>query len=244
MGPFRIVRRIMKRRHACRLLILGLALLASCVNPEEAFREAESIDTIEAYESFLDRFPNTPLSAKARARAAAIAYRNASAENSEEAYEEFVRSYPDSEQAQLARDLAETVAYDALIENFSEEAVERFMAKYPDSERALLRQLDRAVVKNVRMVVGIGDCIEVDLDGEPVLFSMDHALAEKTGTIIVRDDRRYRVGRLRGKEVRILYEMDKRVMKGGQHGPDREYYVAVEVERLNPDPEPPLTGSP
>ncbi len=93
----------------CLLLLIG-----GCSREQQDWRSAEAADTIESYEQFIQRHPDSELTTQARSRVAQLGEerdweRAASADNVD-AYRQFLEDHPNGKWAQEAR---------IRIENFS-----------------------------------------------------------------------------------------------------------------------------
>jgi len=91
------------------LAIAGLAvvLLAGCSRVKDDWRAAQSADTNEAYQDFLQQHPDSEYAVQAQARVKQLAedrdWQQAAATDTPEAYEQFVAQHADSKWAQEAR---------------------------------------------------------------------------------------------------------------------------------------------
>jgi hypothetical protein len=72
------------------LAIFSLLLLASCSNPEKEFKKAETTGTQQAYEQFVQRFPDSQFSDLARQRIDDLAFASAKTATSSEALKSYL----------------------------------------------------------------------------------------------------------------------------------------------------------
>ncbi|HKK11823.1 MAG TPA: outer membrane protein assembly factor BamD, partial [Flavobacteriaceae bacterium] len=69
------------------------------------FDNAQEVNTIEAYQDFLNKFPVGELSEKAKFSIAEINFKEAKKTNSIEEYKKFIQKYPNSKLSKEASDL-------------------------------------------------------------------------------------------------------------------------------------------
>lgn len=130
-----------------RILFLALTLaLIGCDRQGDAWEEAQQQDTIAAYESFAERYPDSPEAEQARARIEALraeqAWNEALQRNTAEAYREFIEAHPDADVIDEARDRLATLEREtewqdlADSENIAE--LRAFAADHPDTPEAEL----------------------------------------------------------------------------------------------------------
>jgi cell division protein FtsN len=86
---------------------LALMLLAGCSRVKDDWKAAQSADTGEAYQDFLQQHPDSEYAVQAQARLKQLAedrdWQQAAAADKPEAYEQFVAQHADSKWAQEAR---------------------------------------------------------------------------------------------------------------------------------------------
>jgi cell division septation protein DedD len=86
---------------------LALVLLAGCSRAKDDWNAAQSADTGEAYQDFLQQHPDSEYAVQAQARLKQLAedrdWQQAAAADKPEAYEQFVAQHADSKWAQEAR---------------------------------------------------------------------------------------------------------------------------------------------
>jgi hypothetical protein len=86
---------------------LAVVLLAGCSRVKDDWRAAQSADTNEAYQDFLQQHPDSEYAVQAQARLKQLAedrdWQQAAAADTLEAYEQFVAQHADSKWAQEAR---------------------------------------------------------------------------------------------------------------------------------------------
>ncbi|HKL51192.1 MAG TPA: SPOR domain-containing protein [Wenzhouxiangellaceae bacterium] len=132
-----------------RILGLFLALvLVGCDQQGAAWEEAQQEDTIAAYETFVERYPESSQADQAQARIdklrAERAWTDARQRNTAEAYREFIETHPDAEAADDARERLNTLEretqWQALSDSEDIDALQEFASDYPDSPEAEFAQ--------------------------------------------------------------------------------------------------------
>lgn len=82
-------------------------LLAACSREASDWRSAQGTDTIEAYERFIEQYPQSEFAAQARERTRQLAeerdWQVATGADTAEAYQQFLSQYPEGKWAQEAR---------------------------------------------------------------------------------------------------------------------------------------------
>lgn len=128
-------------------LLLTLALVG-CDRQGADWEEAQQEDTVAAYETFVERYPESPEADQARSRIEKLraeqAWTDARQRNTAEAYREFIEAHPDAGAADEARDRLDTLEREAAWQSLadSEDLAElrAFAAEHPDSDEAELAQ--------------------------------------------------------------------------------------------------------
>ena len=134
-----------------KIRILGLLLalaLVGCDRQGADWEEAQQEDTVAAYETFVERYPESPEADQARSRIETLraeqAWTDARQRNTAEAYREFIEAHPDAAAADEARDRLDTLEREAAWQSLadSEDVAElrAFAADHPDSDEAELAQ--------------------------------------------------------------------------------------------------------
>jgi cell division protein FtsN len=96
--------------------VVVLCLLAACSREKIDWKSAEAADTVEAYDHFLQRHPDSDLATQARARVAQLNedrdWQRATATDTAEAYREFLAQHENGKWAEEARIRVENFALD------------------------------------------------------------------------------------------------------------------------------------
>ena len=128
-----------------RILCLMLALVVvGCDRQGAQWEAAQEEDTISAYESFIERYPETPRAEEARERIDALrmeqAWSEARQRDTIEAYNEFLEAHPDAAVADQARARMEALeraaAWQGLADSEDIEALQAFVEEYSGTAEA------------------------------------------------------------------------------------------------------------
>jgi hypothetical protein len=103
MGKMMITMKLM----ACFILVF-LVLLIGCSSEKSEWEKAQSKNTIEAYETYLSKYPKGKFSMEALAKIEELAFTDAQQKNTIEAYAEYLKKCPQGK-AKLSGDLASVV---------------------------------------------------------------------------------------------------------------------------------------
>jgi outer membrane protein assembly factor BamD (BamD/ComL family) len=109
------------------------ALLTSCNNPEKDFHKAEKADTEQAYNKYIERYPDSPLVETAKRNLARVAYENAKRTNSVAALETFLSRFPSNNLTTNARTDLENLEFQLAVHANTESAWTAFLSKYTNS---------------------------------------------------------------------------------------------------------------
>jgi len=158
----------MKRKsYFSALLVLFILILTTgCSDPKKDWQEAEKLDTIEAYESFLQKHSAGQFADSARQRIEELEWQNATNLGTVEGYETFLEKYPQgelSEKAKLNRDILELIITKIpsfLVYEESEVLImydpsgELISLKYQNDKWEILRSEVREVKRGSVMIIG------------------------------------------------------------------------------------------
>jgi len=84
------------------LLVAAMMICISCASEKKDWDRAQTTQTIEGYEAFLNKHPQSPRSLEAKAQIEQIAFGMANKKSTIEGYQDFLREYPDSALADQA----------------------------------------------------------------------------------------------------------------------------------------------
>lgn len=97
----------MKRATLIALLMVGVAVAAACSRRQQEWEAARRADTVEAYQQFVQSFPEGEFTSQARARMRELEeardWQNAQSAGTAEAYQEFLARHPEGRMADEAR---------------------------------------------------------------------------------------------------------------------------------------------
>ena len=124
-------------------LLCSVVLLSAC-GAGYQWSHASTLNTIDAYQTFLSKYPNDPHAVDAQSRIAKLqdeqAWTTAQIASSIEGYQRYLRSEPNGAHVQLARDEIVTRERDAAWQtaqtNETAQSLQDFIHKYPSSAAA------------------------------------------------------------------------------------------------------------
>lgn len=106
-GQTRRVRGIFSSVRGAGLATVAFALLVACSPEAGDWKNAQSADTVEAYDAFIAKYPQSEFAAQATERTKQLAeerdWQAATAADSADAYQQFLTQYPEGKWAQEAR---------------------------------------------------------------------------------------------------------------------------------------------
>lgn len=117
-------------------VILVLALCLGCVSAQTALQDAHKVDTVEAYDDFLKRFPDDKLSAKARDWREDALYREVSLQNTLEGYKVYLKEYPNGKYAGQIKEEIEKLLWQKAQTNQTAVEYEKYLSLYPEGRYA------------------------------------------------------------------------------------------------------------
>lgn len=121
-----------KGKAKCEKNNLNNKSLQSAVSAIE-FRMAKNVNTVEAYQQFIDNQPVSKETDEAKQLRNALAYRQTVAENTIEAYERFINAYPSAKEADAALFNVHNIAYRNAEAINTEQSYRDYIKKYPFS---------------------------------------------------------------------------------------------------------------
>ncbi|MCU4137430.1 MAG: hypothetical protein MW689_001001 [Thermodesulfobacteria bacterium] len=74
-----------------------MVVLVGCATPKKNWEKAQRLNTIEAYQEFLQKHPNSEFAYEAKRKIEELAWERTKEQNTIEAYQEFIDKYPQSE---------------------------------------------------------------------------------------------------------------------------------------------------
>ena len=118
------------------VLVAFLVLAAGCSSENKHWEEAQAVDTIEAYESFLEQHPEGKFRDQAMVRIASVALDEARLIGTVEAYQRWLELYPDNTLAPEVGAQIQEIDFRGAEEEDTVAAYQAFLAKYPEGEFA------------------------------------------------------------------------------------------------------------
>ena len=114
------------------LVVAAVTFTTGCTTMQRHWKHVESVNTIVAYEQFLQQYPQGRLAHKARTKIERKHLQKVEGINTTEAYEEFLRLYPRGELSNKARAKLEAL----YIEETRKKNYAQFLAQYPQEKLA------------------------------------------------------------------------------------------------------------
>jgi len=150
-------------------LLLCFLVFISCSGEKKDWKNAESENSITAYEDYLKQYPQGKFADEARSRIETIHFEKAETANTIEAYADFLKRYAEGDFADKARSKIEAIYFDQAKAANSIEAYEDFLKRYPEGEvadqaRKMLEEIYPSFsrekvlrIESVSSVVGTGE---------------------------------------------------------------------------------------
>ncbi len=117
-------------------LFLCFLVFISCSSEKKDWKNAESENSITAYEDFLNRYSEGEFTDEARSRIETIYFEKAEAANTIEAFDDFLKRYSEGDFADKARFKIETLYFEKAEAANTIEAFDDFLKRYPEGDFA------------------------------------------------------------------------------------------------------------
>jgi uncharacterized protein YlxP (DUF503 family) len=117
-------------------LLLCLLVSISCSGEKKDWKNAQSENSITAYEDYLKQYPQGEFADEARSQIETIHFEKAETANTIEAYADFLERYPQGELADRVRSTVQGIHFDKAKATNSVESYQDFLDKYPEGEIA------------------------------------------------------------------------------------------------------------
>ncbi len=114
----------------------ALVIEATKRRNSKAFEEAETVNTIASYQTFIDTYSNAVEVKKAKNKRNEIGYSNAKTLNTIESYQGFIDKYPEAREVNQAKLLRDQIAFASAKKINTSKAMQDFLTAYPNSEIA------------------------------------------------------------------------------------------------------------
>ena len=133
------------------LLVGQLLFLVGCATPKKDWEKAQRLNTIEAYEEFLQKHPDSEFAYEAKHKIEELAWERAKEQNTIEAYEEFLQKHPFSI---FALDAKERIANLERFKKIFEAAktsfqLEQLLGKYPEQGDKIIPKLEHMIIEEI-----------------------------------------------------------------------------------------------
>lgn len=114
--------------------IVAFSLMIGCATVQKDWDAAKSVDTIAAYELFLQKHPNAEQANDANAKLEALRFEHAKASDSIFAYESYLKHHPDGSGAMEVQIRLRELRYADVRQRKTVAAFESFFARYSEGE--------------------------------------------------------------------------------------------------------------
>lgn len=132
------------------------------------FNGAKEVNTIEAYEAFMDRFASSSAKAQATKARNKLAYDRAATGNTVASWSTFISTYPTADEIKDATETRDKMALEAAKIDGTAAAFDDFVNKYPDSKYTIqVTQLLYAKAYNEAKSIGTSAAIQNYIDKYP-----------------------------------------------------------------------------
>ena len=115
------------------LFTLLLALSLTCFSQEGKWDKAQKKNTIESYQKFLQKYPDSEYSENAQSKIIELEYKVVKNDNTIESYSNFIKKYPKANQTSEATKKLMQLEYIYARENHSISIYKDFLKKYPNA---------------------------------------------------------------------------------------------------------------
>jgi len=124
----------MNKQNLILIAILFLVIGIGCATTKSDWEKAQRLNTIEAYQEFLRKYPNSEFTSDAKKKMEILEWEKAKQDDTIKAYQEFLRKYPNSEFTSDAKKKIEILEWEKAKQDDTIEAYQEFLKKYPNSE--------------------------------------------------------------------------------------------------------------
>jgi len=121
-------------RKVCLFYLVSILIIVSCNNPEKAFKEAEELNTIEAYQGFIKNYSDSVWINKAENRIIDLEYEETKKLNTIDAYNSFTNKYPQNNYIEEINNLIYDLKFEIARNKNTSEAYEGFINEYPEGK--------------------------------------------------------------------------------------------------------------
>ena len=128
-----------------------LMLLAGCATVDTSWEEATSTETVQAYEAFLKRYPDSDYTVMAKEKIESLQWQDATDQQTYSAFQKYLLAWPNGKHSSEAKNRIESLEWENAKRLNSLSWYESFLQKYPRSKflaqaRAELQTFAKVVV--------------------------------------------------------------------------------------------------
>lgn len=116
------------------IVIAVSILLAGCASQQSLYKKAVETNTIEKYEDFLQKYPDSEYQSSVKDKIIDIEFSNTKAKNTIIALEAFLKKYPDNKYKEQATEQIEALEFKDVRQSNSIKSIQHFLEKYPNSK--------------------------------------------------------------------------------------------------------------
>lgn len=124
----------MKKNFHIVFICFLLFLIIFCSNPEKQFNDAKIKGTIDAYETFLTKFPDSKFALLAKDSLDNLYYKKAKGLGTIDSYMRYLNKFPNGKFILQAKDSLYNIEFKNALDLNTIESYEQFLKKYPESE--------------------------------------------------------------------------------------------------------------
>jgi len=122
----------MYSKPAVVVALLACFVATSCSSEKSSWKRTQEDDTVQAYQSFLKKYPQGDFTRTAIEKVEQLEFAKAETENTIEAYEAFVSNYPQAAQAEKANRWIEDYVFNKATETTTVESLSAFLKRFPN----------------------------------------------------------------------------------------------------------------
>ena len=100
-----------------KLLLVLILLIIGCSAANRDWKKAQSLDSIDLYREFVDKYPSSTHLNEAESRIQELDWEKAKKKNTIQDYEEYIRNYPESSYCTIAKEKIENIAWNEVLDN-------------------------------------------------------------------------------------------------------------------------------
>lgn len=118
-----------------KYIFISVALLFfACASQKSMFQKAQMTNTIEAYEQFLEKYPEGEYTFQAKSNIEKLSFKNAESKNTIESYNKYLSIYPEGEFTSQAKSSIENLIFTDAKNKNTIESYKDYLLKYPEGK--------------------------------------------------------------------------------------------------------------